>query len=129
LQKSPYKDKLTTAGLYLRSLETRKNDVTWLISPHFGNRFTRSNIVHLTAVQAAPALETRNIAQLPALPLGSRIKLDPWDDHLEMSKGKSVALVSPRDKMSFEVTPMFPNLVRYSTPSAATAEVRAKQAQ
>jgi hypothetical protein len=129
LQKSPYKDKLTTAGLYLRSLDARKNDVTWLISPHFGNRFTRSNVVHLTAVQASPALETRNIAQLPALPLGSRIKLDPWDDHLEMSKGKSVALVSPRDKMSFEVTPMFPNLVRYSTPSPATAEVRAKQAQ
>jgi len=129
LQKSPYKDKLTTAGLYLRSLETRKHDVTWLISPHFGNRFTRSNVVHLTAVQAAPALETRNIAQLPALPLGSRIKLDPWDDHLEMSKGKSVALVSPRDKMSFEVTPMFPNLVRFSPRSLASTEVRAKEAQ
>jgi hypothetical protein len=129
LQKSPYKDKLSTAGLYLRSLETRRRDVSWLISPHFGNRFTRSNVVHITAMDAAPTLEARNISQLPALPLGSRIKLDPWDDHLEMVKGKSVALVSARDKMSFEVTPMFPNLVRYAPPAPASSDVRARQAQ
>jgi hypothetical protein len=114
LKNSPYKDKLTTAGLYLRALEMRKHDVPWLISAHFGNRFTRSNLVHVTAMKGSPPLEDRNVAQLPALPLGSRIKLDPWDDHVEMQKGKQVALVSPRDKMSFEVTPMFPNLVRYN---------------
>jgi hypothetical protein len=129
LQKSNYKDKLNTAGLYLRSLETRRRDVTWLISPHFGNRFTRSNVVHITAMDASPNLEARNINQLPALPLGSRIKLDPWDDHLEMVKGKSVPLVSARDKMSFEVTPMFPNLVRYAPPATASNDVRARQAQ
>jgi hypothetical protein len=127
LQKSPYKDKLNTAGLFLRALETRKNDVTWLISPHFGNRFTRSNLLHLTAVNTSPQLEQRNIAQLPALPLGSRIKLDPWDDHVEMQKGKQVPLVSARDKMSFEVTPMFPNLVRYN--ATASSEVAVKPGQ
>jgi len=114
-------------ALFLRALEARKHDVSWLISPHFGNRFTRSNLLHLTAINTAPSLETRNIAQLPALPLGSRIKLDPWDDHVEMQKGKSVPLVSPRDKMSFEVTPMFPNLVRYSAP--ASTEAAAKPGQ
>lgn len=115
LKNSPYKDKLNTAGLYLRALDLRKHDVPWLISAHFGNRFTRSNLIHVTAVNVAPPLEDRNTAQIPALPLGSRIKLDPWDDHVEMQKGKQVALNSPRDKMSFEVTPMFPNLVRYDT--------------
>jgi hypothetical protein len=117
LQKSPYRDKLSTAGLFLRALETRKKDVTWLISPHYGNRLTRSNLIHLTAMKIAPELELRNVAQVPALPLGSRIKLDPWDDHVELQKGKSVPLVSPRDKMSFEVTPIFPNLVRIHPPS------------
>jgi hypothetical protein len=121
LQKSPYKDKLNTAGLYLRALDSRKHDVGWLISPHFGNRFTRSNLIHVAAEDSAPQLEVRNIAQLPALPLGSRIRLDPWDDHVEMQKGKQVPLVSARDKMSFEVTPMFPNLVRYSPPSNANS--------
>ena len=128
LQKSPYKDKLSTAGLYLRALDSRKHDVTWLISPHFGNRFTRSNLVHVTAEDAAPQLEVKNVAQLPALPLGSRIKLDPWNDRVEMQKGKPVPLVSARDKMSFEVTPMFPNLVRFN-PSATSANVAAKTGQ
>jgi hypothetical protein len=127
LEKSPYKDKMNTAGLFLRALETRKHDVSWLISPHFGNRFTRSNLLHLAAINVAPTLETRNVAQLPALPLGSRIKLDPWDDHVEMQKGKSVPLVSARDKMSFEVTPMFPNLVRYNTPTSAEAAAKPGQ--
>jgi len=112
LQKSPYKDKLNTAGLFLRALESRKHDITWLISPHYGNRLTRNNLIHVTALNTAPELETRNTAQVPALPLGSRIKLDPWDDHVELQKGKSAPLVSARDKMSFEVTPVFPNLVR-----------------
>ncbi len=127
LEKSPYKDKLNTAGLFLRALDTRKNDVSWLISPHFGNRFTRSNLIHSTAVTTAPPLEMRNLSQLPALPLGSRIRLDPWNDRVEMQKGKSVPLVSARDKMSFEVTPMFPNLVRLAAP--ASNEVAAKPAQ
>jgi hypothetical protein len=128
LQKSPYKDKLNTAGLFLRALDSRKHDVSWLISPHFGNRFTRSNLIHVTAEDAAPQLEVRNIAQLPALPLGSRIKLDPWDDHVEMQKGKPVPLVSARDKMSFEVTPMFPNLVRFN-PATTNNDVAAKTGQ
>ena len=63
--------------------------------------------------QSAPQLEARNIGQLPALPLGSRIKLEPWDDRVAMQKSKPAALLSIRDKMSFEVTPMFPNLKRY----------------
>jgi hypothetical protein len=126
LQKSPYKDKLNTAGLFLRALDSRKHDVSWLISPHFGNRFTRSNLVHVTAEDAAPQLEVRNVAQLPALPLGSRIRLDPWDDHVEMQKSKPVPLVSARDKMSFEVTPMFPNLVRFTPPKDNNNEVAVK---
>ncbi|HEY6273362.1 MAG TPA: M48 family metalloprotease [Terriglobales bacterium] len=129
LEKSPYKDKLNTAGLFLRALESRKHNLTWLISPHFGNRFTRSNLVHLTAEDSAPQLEQRSVAQLPALPLGSRVKLDAWDDHVEMQKGKQASLVSPRDKMSFEVTPMFPNLVRYTTPASNSVATTAKTPQ
>ncbi len=129
LQKSPYKDKLNTAGLFLRALDSRKHDVTWLISPHFGNRFTRSNLIHVTAEDSSPQLEVRNLAQLPALPLGSRITLNPWADHVEMQKGKPVPLVSSRDKMSFEVTPMFPNLVRYSTPASNDVAATTKPGQ
>lgn len=119
LQKSPYKDKLTSAGLFVRALEERSPNLSWLINPHFGDRLAKGKSVLKMAplADSAPDLEASNIQQLPALPLGSRIKLDPWDDHLEMQKSAPVALRSVRDKMSFEVTPMFPNLVRVTAGS------------
>jgi hypothetical protein len=123
LQNSPYKDKLGSAGLFLKALETRSPELTWLVSPHFGNRLAKDSAIRLAAVKQAPALQPWNIAQVPALPLGSRIKLNPWDDRLEMIKSKPVALRSARDKMSFEVTPMYPNLVNFAPP--ATKEIAA----
>ena len=65
-------------------------------------------------LQSAPALKTDDVSQIAALPLGSRVKLDPWDDHVELNKSKPVGLQSARDKMAFEVTPMIPHLARYS---------------
>jgi hypothetical protein len=126
LEKSPYKDKLASAGLYLRALESRSHELSWLINPHYGNRTAKGSTVLKMAglADSAPDLDIQNIKQLPALPLGSRIKLDPWDDHVEMQKSKPVALLSVRDKMSFEVTPMFPNLVRYK---ATSGDVVAKE--
>ena len=127
LENSPYKQKLASAGLFLRVLGDRSPGLTWLVSPHFGNRLGNKSAIRLAALAQAPALEVRNVAQVPALPLGSRIKLDPWDDRVEMLKSKPVALRSARDKMSFEVTPMYPNLVNYN-PSTAK-EIAAKPEQ
>ena len=117
---------LATAGLYLRALEDRSHHLSALIYPHLGNRLAKgSDVMKMEAlVQSSPDLEITNMKQLAALPLGSRIKLDPWDDHVEMQKSKPVALLSARDKMPFEVTPMMPNLVRFKTPGS---EVAAKQ--
>ena len=113
LANSPYKDKLASAGLFLRVLSTRSPQLTWLVSPHFGNRLSKDSPIRVAALKQAPQLEVRNLAQVPALPLGSRIRMDPWDDHVEMLKSKPVALRSVRDKMSLEVTPIYPNLVSF----------------
>jgi hypothetical protein len=60
----------------------------------------------------APALDEKKLDQIAALPLGGRIKVDPWSDQVELSKGKQVALTSAREKMEFEITPFFPHLSR-----------------
>ena len=73
-------------------------------------------------LQSAPAIQTADISQIAALPLGSRIKLDPWDDSVGLKKSKPVALQSVRDKMAFEVTPMIPHLARYRGTQVANAE-------
>jgi len=128
LQNSPYKDKLASAGLFLVALGGHSRQLAWLVSPHFGNRLAANNAIRLAVVQQSPKLEPMNIAQVPALPLGSRVKLDPWDDHVEMLKGKQPALLSVRDKMSFEVTPIYPNLVTFNS-AAASSEIASKPPQ
>jgi len=123
LQNSPYKDKLGNAGLFLRALEDRSKDLPALITPEFGTRIAKGdNVLRMSALlQSAPPLKDGDVNQIAALPLGSRIKLDIWDDHVEMNKSKPVPLLSARDKMAFEVTPMIPHLARYSDAQVANA--------
>jgi hypothetical protein len=58
---------------------------------------------------------------IAALPLGGRIKLDPWSDQLEMIKSKPVGAVAEREKMPFEITPFILYLTRENSSSSASA--------
>jgi len=116
LKNSPYKDKMANAGLFLRALQDRAPDLRNLIRPHMGNSLTEGQGMRMSALLAsAPQLDKARTDQIAALPLGGRIKLDPWSDQVEMSKSKAVALTSAREKMPFEITPFFPHLTRLST--------------
>src|SRR5258708_42535 len=84
LKNSEDKEKLGSAGLFLGVMGNRSPDLTWLVSPHFGNRLSKTSPIRVAALAQAPEIEVKNLAQLPALPLGSRVKLDPWDAHVEM---------------------------------------------
>ena len=123
LQKSPYKDKLANAGLFLRELELRSRELPALITPQFGSRMAKKDgILRMSSLlQSAPELKTDDVSQIAALPLGSRIKLDPWDDNVELKKSKPVPLLSAREKMALEVTPMIPHLARYHGAQVANA--------
>jgi len=114
LKNSPYKDKLANAGLFLRAMESRSKELSALITPQFGSRMAKGNSVlrMSSLIQSAPELKTGDVTQIAALPLGSRVKLDPWDDRVELKKDK-VPLLSARDKMAFEVTPVILHLARY----------------
>jgi hypothetical protein len=118
LKNSPYKDKLGNAGLFLRALDEHAKELPALITPHYGNRMVKgsSSVRMADLMQNAPQLQTADLTQVAALPLGSRVKLNPWNDELELQKGKSPAIASVRDKLPFEVTPMIPNLARYRGP-------------
>lgn len=127
LSKSPYQDKLGEAALFFKELRDRSVELNSLVTPHLGNRMAKKDDVLRmpSLLQQGGQLEKTSITQIAALPLGSRIKLDPWDDRLEMKKTGTTPLRSARDKMPFEVTPIFPNLVRFSgAPQVAkTADV------
>lgn len=116
LKNSPYKDKLANAGLFLKALQERAPDLPNLIRPHLGNSLAAGKSMRMeNLIASAPALEENKLDQIAALPLGGRIKVDPWTDQAELSKAKPVALTSAREKMEFEITPVFPYLTRLTS--------------
>ena len=116
LQNSPYKDKLVTVGLFMRQLQQSRNALPKLIRGQVGNTLTIDATPRLATVMAqAPNLEHAKLDQVAALPLGGRIRLDPWTGQVEISKARPVALLNAREKMPFEVTPIFPYLTRFQS--------------
>jgi len=63
-------------------------------------------------MRSAPNLDPSKLDQIAALPIGARVKLDPWSDRVDLIKAKPVHLLSTREKMPFEITPFMPYLVR-----------------
>jgi hypothetical protein len=119
LKNSPYKDKLGTAGLFLKALQQSAPELPNLIRPHLGNSLASDKSIRMSILLAsAPELDPQRTDQIAALPLGGRIKLDPWTDQVELAKAKPVALASAREKIPFEITPFFPYLTRLSTPGS-----------
>ena len=116
LKNSPYKDKLGNAGLFLKALQAKAPDLPYLIRPHMGNGLAGGKSIRMSSLlETAPNLDPKRVDQIAALPLGGRIKIDPWSDQVELAKAKPVSLTSAREKMAFEITPFFPYLTRLST--------------
>ena len=91
-----------------------------LLQAHLGNNIAENGTVTRLAQlgTSAPALDWNKLDQIAALPLGGRVKLNAWDDKVEMVKAQPVAITSARDKMPFEVTPFVPRLTRYGANNA-----------
>jgi hypothetical protein len=116
LANSPYKDKLGNAGLFLKALQERAPDLKNLIRARLGDGMVSGKTLRMSALlNSAPQLDERKKDQIAALPLGGRIKVDAWTSQATLAKTKPVALLSAREKMPFEVTPVFPYLTRFST--------------
>ncbi len=121
LKNSPYKDKLGRVGLFLRQLSARSDEVPHLIKPLLGNRMasTGKDLRLGGLMDMSPELQTRNPEQIAALPLGSRVRMNPWNDQLYMMKSHNVSLMSAKEKLPFEITPFMLHLTRESTQAPA----------
>jgi Peptidase family M48 len=123
LANSPYKEKLANAGLFLKALQAEAPELKNLIRPHLGNGLASGKTLRMSALlTSSPALDNHKTEQIAALPLGSRIKLDPWSNQIALIKTKPVALTSANEKMPFETTPFFPHLTRMAEPGRDNVE-------
>jgi hypothetical protein len=130
LSNSPYKEKPGASQLFLQALKNRSKEIPNLISPHLGDRVSTSWTIVAAVFSAPPsdadAKPTGNV--IAALPLGGRIKVDPWNDQLRMLKSKSVGTVAESEKAPFEITPFVLYLMRQGEHSSteAAADLAAK---
>jgi len=120
LNNSPYKDKLGNAGLFLKAVQARAPQLKNLIRAHLGDSLLNGDATRMSSLMtSSPQFDPKKVDQIAALPLGGRVKVDPWSDQLELLKTKPVAITAATEKMPFEVTPFFPFLTRFSTTAPA----------
>jgi len=125
LQNSMYKDRLPLAGLYYAQLVDREKVLKALNTPKLGDSLLQTDGTPWMASlkSMSPKLNWDDLTQRPALPLGSWLKTDPWDDRVHQLNAKIYPYMNPRDKMPLEVTPIIYKLQRYDasklTPPAA----------
>ena len=106
LRNSPYKGQLRTAGMFMAILRQRASQIPNLITPRLGDAVFANSAV-------APDTEDKpGRNEIVALPLGGRVKIDPWSDDLNLLKSAPVGNVSEREKMPFDITPFLLYLKR-----------------
>jgi hypothetical protein len=132
LQNSPYEDKLDSVGLFLRQVDARRTALPHLIRSDMGNSLITGpgGDLRMTAlIRTAPKLDPKKVTQVAALPLGGRIKVDPWNNRIEINKSKPVQLLTAREKMPLEVTPVYPHLTRATLENPAEAPKPAQDSE
>ena len=123
--KSPYKDQFVSAGLFLKALEASSGRFPILLHGRFSDDFGSGSLVWVQARADSHKLpKTNRLDQISALPIGSRIVVDPWSDQIEMLKSKPVRLLSAAEKIPFEVTPFYPYLRRLAAPEKPQSETQ-----
>jgi hypothetical protein len=126
LNNSPYKDKLANAGLFLKAVQSRAPELKNLIRPHLGDSLLDGHATRMSTLMTnSPQFDPKKTDQIAALPLGGRVRINAWNNQLELIKTKPVAITAVSDKMPFEIAPFFPFLSRLSATPATAAPAAA----
>jgi len=106
-------------GLYLQQLQAREKGLKALTLPQIGDSLLKPDgTFWLQAmVSKAPKLNDKDIKQQAAMPLGSFLKFDAWNDQVLQMHTTYEPLVSQKDKMPFEITPVYLKLTLYQPPA------------
>jgi hypothetical protein len=119
LRNSVYQDKLNTAGLFFAQVVARSKDLSSLLTPRLGDSLLRPDGTPWMAEisRGSPPLQIENLQQIAALPLNSRLKIDPWSDRVSQLATKPEPVLNVHDKIPLEVTPIYYRLSRYQPPA------------
>jgi hypothetical protein len=105
-------------GLYLQQLLAREKGLKALTDPQLGDSLIKPDgTFWMQAIIAkSPKLNNTDLKQQAAEPLDSYLRNDPWTDQVIKLNAASEPLLSARDKLPFEITPVSVNLSYWKAP-------------
>jgi hypothetical protein len=128
---SNYREKAAGVGLFLEQISARQKQLPALLTARLGDPLVRKDgqpwLNELA--KGAPKLEMDDLSQIAALPLNSRLKVDPWDDKISTVNFAPALLLNASDKMPLEISPVFYRLQRYQESTGAGAPPAKDMAQ
>src|SRR5579871_2929516 len=112
-------------GLYLQQLQARVKALKTLNEPLIGDGLVKSDTdstFWLAAMMSKGGkLNDKDLKQQAAMPLASFLRRDPWTDQVISMHSTYEPLLTPSDKMPFEVAPVYIKLSYYKPPVDAAA--------
>ncbi len=111
-------------GLYLQQLQALVKGLRALNEPMIGDALVKSGTDQsfwLAALMPkAEKLNAKDLKQQAAVPLSSFLRFDPWTDQVITMHTAFEPILSPSDKMPFEVAPVYIKLAYYKPPVEPT---------
>jgi hypothetical protein len=106
-------------GLYLQQLQAREKALKALTDPQIGDGLLRPDgTFWLQAlVGKGPKLNNGDLKQQAAMPLSQFLRFDPWTDQVVKLNTAYEPLLSARDKLPFEITPVYLRLAYWTAPA------------
>jgi hypothetical protein len=110
-------------SLYLQQLQAREKGLKALTDPQIGDGLLRPDgTFWLQALVAkGPKLNNGDLKQQAAMPLSQFLRRDPWTDQVIKLNTAYEPLLSARDKLPFEITPVYLRLTPWQPPAAPPA--------
>lgn len=117
-------------GLYLQQLQTREKGLKALTEPQIGDSLLKPDGTFWmqSVVSKAPKLNDKDLKQQAAMPLSQFLRFDPWTDQVIKMNVTFEPLLSSRDKLPFEITPVYLRLAYWNPPAAPAAPAPAAPA-
>jgi hypothetical protein len=105
-------------GLYLQQLQAREKGLKALTDPQLGDSLIKTDgTFWMQAIVAkSPKLNNTDLHQQAAEPLNAYLRNDPWTDQVIKLNAAVEPLLSARDKLPFEITPVSVNLSYWKPP-------------
>jgi hypothetical protein len=109
-------------SLYLQQLQARLKGLKALTDPQIGDSLLKADGTFWmqAMVGKGSKLADTDLKQQAAMPLGAFLRFDPWTDQVIQMHTAYEPLLSARDKLPFEITPVYLKLSYYESPADPT---------